>query len=51
MKLGEISLPMILVFCSNLVVLVQSSTQNGDIQLIVSGDKLKQEKITISSLK
>ena len=44
MKLGEILLPMLLIFCSNLVVLVQSSTQTDDIQLKVSGDKLKQEK-------
>ena len=39
------------VFNGQLVVLVQSSTQAGDIELTVSGDRLTEERITISSLK
>lgn len=44
-------LPSMKVFNGKLVVLVQSSTQPGNIQLTVSGDGLKDGKMTISSLK
>jgi len=37
-------------FNGKLVILVQSSTLKGDIELIVSGDNLRKEKITISSV-
>lgn len=43
--------PSMKVFNGKLVVLVQSSNLAGNIQLTVSGDGLKDEKMTISSLK
>lgn len=43
-------LPTMKVFSGQLVVLVQSSTQAGDIQLTVSGDGLREGKINIASL-
>lgn len=42
--------PTMKAFSGKLVVLVQSSTKAGEIELIVSGDRLKKEKITISSV-
>ncbi|MGQ1946346.1 DUF4982 domain-containing protein [Geofilum sp. OHC36d9] len=41
--------PTMKAFNGKLVVLVQSSTQAGDIELTVSGDELKKERIKISS--
>nr|WP_320054798.1 DUF4982 domain-containing protein [uncultured Acetobacteroides sp.] len=43
--------PTMKAFNGKLVVLVQSSTQAGNIELTVSGDDLKGEKLAISSLK
>ena len=43
--------PTMKAFNGKLVVLVQSSTRTGNIELMVSGDGLKKEKITISSLR
>ena len=42
--------PTMKAFSGKLVVLVQSSTKAGEIELIVSGDRLQKEKITISSV-
>ena len=42
--------PTMKVFSGQLVVLVQSATQAGNIQLTVSGDGLKEGKINITSL-
>ncbi len=42
--------PTMKAFNGKLVILVQSSTEKGDIELMVSSDELKKEKITISSL-
>ncbi len=42
--------PSMKAFNGKLVVLVQSSTQKGDIELIVSGDKLRKGKIRIASV-
>ena len=41
--------PKMKAFSGKLVVLVQSSNQEGNIELVVSGDNLKKEKITIAS--
>ena len=43
--------PTMKAFNGKLVVLIQSSIQAGDIELKISGDQLKKEKILISSLK
>jgi beta-galactosidase len=43
--------PTMKAFSGKLVVLVQSSTQAGNIELTVSGDELKGGKLTISTLK
>ena len=43
--------PTMKVFNGKLVVLVQSSTQPGDIELTISGDGLKEGRMTLSSLK
>ncbi len=43
--------PTMATFTGKLVVLIQSSTKAGDIDLTVSGDGLKNEKIKISSIK
>ena len=43
--------PTMKVFNGKLVVLVQSTTQEGNIELIVSGEDLKKEKLKISSVK
>jgi beta-galactosidase len=43
--------PKMKAFNGKLVILVQSTTQAGNIELIVSGDDLKKEKITMSSIK
>jgi Beta-galactosidase/beta-glucuronidase len=43
--------PTMKAFSGKLVVLVQSSTQAGNIELTVSGDELKEGKLTISTLK
>jgi beta-galactosidase len=42
--------PTMKAFNGKLVILVQSSTQKGDIELIVSGDELPKAEITISSV-
>jgi beta-galactosidase len=42
--------PTMKAFNGKLVILVQSSTKKGDIELTVSGDGLQKEKITISSV-
>lgn len=49
-SLERFHLPTMKVFSGKLVVLVQSSTQAGDIQLTVSGAGLKEGKINIASL-
>lgn len=49
-SLERFHLPTMKVFSGKLVVLVQSSTQTGDIQLTVSGAGLKEGKINIASL-
>jgi len=38
-------------FNGKLVILVQSTTQAGNIELVVSGEKLKKEKLVLSSMK
>ena len=43
--------PTMATFTGKLVILIQSSTKAGDIDLIVSGDGLKNEKIKIASIK